>query len=169
MVQGLRQRNRLGRVCLALPGRALPSALLDVGRSDPTRLADRLEGYPDPVDLLAWDGAGERLAAVAEDEITVWTVSSTTTRWWAGDQPLVLHGHDEHNTDIVFRPGGTLLASTGADGLLVLWDPATTGKPLGQLDLGLEVSRCAWGTATGGLGVVELWPEGRTGAGPPAG
>ncbi len=43
VVRSLRQRNRLGRVCLALPGRALPSALLDVGRSDPTRLADRLE------------------------------------------------------------------------------------------------------------------------------
>ncbi len=127
-----------------------------------------LEGYPDPVEMLSWDGTGERLAAAAEDEITIWTVSSTTTRWWVGDQPLLLQGHDEHITDIAFRPGGSLLASTGADGLLVLWDPITTDEPLSQLDLGVEVSRCAWrpgtGTtalcsATGGLGVVELWHE----------
>jgi G3E family GTPase len=43
VVRGLRQRNRLGRICIALPGREFPPALLDVGRDDLTRLADRLD------------------------------------------------------------------------------------------------------------------------------
>jgi WD40 repeat protein len=128
-----------------------------------------LQGYPDPVELLAWDGPGSRLAAVAGDEITVWSVASDHDELVVGDQPVVLHGHDERITDIVFRPGGTLLASAGADGALVLWDPATTDNALGRLEFGVELSRCAWrpgtgtiavGTATGRVGVVELWPGG---------
>lgn len=132
------------------------------------KLEDHTEllGHPGPVELLAWDHTGDRLATVAGEAITVWTVSTGSGEVVVGDEPL----HDEHITGIAFRRhGGTLLASTGADGLLVLWGPATTEKPLGRLDLGVELSGCAWrpgtgviavGTAAVGIGVVELWPEG---------
>ena len=46
VMRGLRVRNRFGRRCLALPGGCISPALLDVGRSDPARLADRLERLP---------------------------------------------------------------------------------------------------------------------------
>jgi G3E family GTPase len=46
VTQGLRDRNPLGRIVLALPGQLLPRALLDVARTDAVRLADRLEQLP---------------------------------------------------------------------------------------------------------------------------
>lgn len=46
VMRGLRVRNRFGRLGLALPGGGFSPALLDVGRSDPARLADRLEKLP---------------------------------------------------------------------------------------------------------------------------
>ncbi len=46
VMRGLRLRNRFARRCLALPGGGLSPALLDVGRSDLARLADRLEQLP---------------------------------------------------------------------------------------------------------------------------
>ncbi len=125
-----------------------------------------IEGYPDPVELLAWARTGNQLATVADDEITVWTISTSHDEVVVSEAPVVLQGHDEHITDIAFRPGGTLLASTGADATLALWDPVATDEPLGRFHLGMELSRCSWrpghgtiavGTATGNLGVVELW------------
>ncbi len=129
-----------------------------------------LQGYPDPVELVAWDGTGAQLAAVSDDEVTVWPVSSAQGEVVLGSEPAVLCGpHDTHIVDLAFRPGGALLATAGADGRLVLWDPATTTEPLGQIDLGTELACCAWrpgagtvvvGTAEGALMGVELWPHG---------
>lgn len=128
-----------------------------------------LRGYPGPVELLAWDGTGERLAVASDDEVTVWPVS------WSDEPalrhpPTVLRRHHRHIADLAFRPGDTLLATAGADGRLILWDPATPTGPVSHVDLGGELSRCAWrpgtgtvvvGTAEGGLVAVELWPDER--------
>lgn len=129
-----------------------------------------LQGYPEPVDLVAWDGTGEHLAAVSDDEVTVWPVAWSQEELTLGPSPTVLCGpHDGHIVDLGFRPGGALLATAGADGRLVLWDPTTTTEPLGQIDLGVELAHCAWrpgtgtilvGTAEGILMAVELWPDG---------
>lgn len=46
VMRGLRVRNRFASLCLALPGGGISSTLLDAGRSDPARLADRLDRLP---------------------------------------------------------------------------------------------------------------------------
>ena len=129
-----------------------------------------LRGYRDPVELVAWDGTGGQLAAASGDVVTVWPVSWSGEELVLGPSPVVLCGlHDDHVVDLAFRPGGALLATAGADGRLALWDPATTTEPLGQIDVGMELSCCAWrpgtgtivvGTAEGAMVAVKLWPDG---------
>jgi WD40 repeat protein len=123
-----------------------------------------LRGYPGAVELVAWDGIGAGLAAVAGDDITVWLVARSHEELAVSSQPLVLQGHDAHVADIAFHPGGTMLASAGADGVLASWDPATTTQPLRRLAVGRELSRCAWRpggdavavpTADGVVGVIH--------------
>jgi WD40 repeat protein len=127
-----------------------------------------LRGYPSGVELVAWDGAGAGLIAVADDAITVWAVSATSDGVAVSEGPLLLQGHDGSVSAIAPCPGRTLLASAGSDGLLALWDPASTSEELECLDLGVEISRCSWrpgtatlavGTTTGAVGVVELRPR----------
>lgn len=128
-----------------------------------------VRGWPGPIELLAWDGAGEHLAVASDDEVAVWPLSSDREELGLAPSPTVLSGrHQCHIADLAYCPGGTLLATAGADGRLVLWDPGVTPDPVGEVDLAGELSRCAWrpgtgtivvGTAEGGLVATELSPE----------
>jgi len=76
---------------------------------------------PNPViaDNLAWHPDGKTLAVVGNDRrIYLWDVP-------AGKQTLVLEGIRNGGIEIAFNHSGDLLASTGWDGILRLWDPLT--------------------------------------------
>ena len=72
---------------------------------------------------LAWRPDGKTLAVACQDfRIYLWNVE-------AGEQTLVLEGLRGLGIRVAFNHAGNLLASTGWEGLLRLWDPRT-GKQL---------------------------------------
>lgn len=92
-----------------------------------------LEGrYTEPFNLIALSKDNKLLAVGGEDSeiITVWEVSTGR----------ILHRFSGHETSIkalTFSPDNRMLASAGADGTVILWDP-TAGKEL--LSLSKRVS-----------------------------
>jgi len=73
--------------------------------------------HPRPVKGIAWHPDGELLATACFDtQVYVWDIHTHKTR-------AVLSGHQMEAVWVEFTHGGDLLASTGWDGTLRLWDP----------------------------------------------
>jgi serine/threonine protein kinase/WD40 repeat protein len=68
--------------------------------------------------ILVWQANGPLLALIAPDRIYLWNTSTWT-------QQAVLLTPDSHTSAAAFNLRGDLLASTGWDRSLRLWDPAT--------------------------------------------
>lgn len=92
----------------------------------------------DAISALSWSTSGSLLAAVADGRLAVWSLHT------AEGGPRRLAGHDDWVTDAAFSPAGPLLASVGADGRLVLWDPAQTSDPLERFELGSPLAALSW-------------------------
>jgi serine/threonine protein kinase/WD40 repeat protein/Tfp pilus assembly protein PilF len=79
--------------------------------------------------VIAWHPGGRFLAiSASEDTIETWDVER-------GRRQAVMRGHQTTVGTVVFNHGGDLLASTGWDPVLRLWDPLT-----GKLLLSKEVT-----------------------------
>ena len=94
------------------------------------------------VEHVAWDHTGRFMAVGNVGEVTVWDYSG---RGPQGTRPTQLDGHDRHVSALAFQHRGGLLASGGADGLVMVWDPPKRSAPLHSVELSEGVASAAWG------------------------
>ncbi|WNV76977.1 WD40 repeat domain-containing protein [Geodermatophilus sp. DSM 44513] len=102
-----------------------------------------MAGYPEKVDVLAFDRTGRWLANGGTTEVHLWDFSGAGP---AGRAPRRLPGHDAQLSALAWQPTGDLLASAGRDGGLAVWAPATVTRRVPRLDLdaGARVTALAW-------------------------
>ena len=100
-------------------------------------------GYPTKVRELAWDKGSRFLATGGGSQVTVWDCSGKGPE---GTRPLQLNGHDEAATvnALAFQRGGTLLASGGGDGKILLWHPAEGVRRQAETRLGGGITQVTW-------------------------
>jgi len=114
--------------------------------------ASRLElGVPGLGGLLVWSPRGAFVTEGPEDSGLIDIRDSET-----GERVLSFQGHDGDVNDVAFSPDGSLLASTGEDETLKVWDTSTW-----RLVSSLSVDGGAWGpsfSADGSL-VAAAWGE----------
>ncbi|CAN5909029.1 PD40 domain-containing protein [soil metagenome] len=125
-----------------------------------------MQGYPTKVEHLAWHHTSKWLAVGNLGEITLWDCAG---RGPSGRRPRQLDGHSRHISALGFQPRGDLLASGGADGLVLLWDSATKGTdPVAHIETDETVSALAWSpsgdrliiaAAGGSLTCVAVGPD----------
>jgi WD40 repeat protein len=101
-----------------------------------------MQGYPTKVEHLAWHHTSRWLAVGNLGEITLWDCAS---RGPSGRRPRQLEGHTRHISALEFQTQGDLLASGGADGLVLLWDSSSKGtEPVARIEVDEAVSALAW-------------------------
>lgn len=100
-------------------------------------------GYPMKVRELAWDRGSRFLATGGGSQVTVWDCSGKGPE---GTTPLQLKGHDGDATvnALAFQRNGTLLASGGGDGKVLLWRPADSSRRQAETRLDGGVTQVAW-------------------------
>jgi WD40 repeat protein/tRNA A-37 threonylcarbamoyl transferase component Bud32 len=81
--------------------------------------------HPKPVGEPAWRSDGKLLAVPCQNDIHLWNVQT-------GRELNVLKGHQSKVTTVCFSHAGDLLASSGWDNTIRLWDPFA-GKELIQV------------------------------------
>jgi WD40 repeat protein len=97
-------------------------------------VASRLElKVPGVGGALAWSPTGVFVTEGPEDSGMIDIRDSET-----GESVLSFQGHDPDVNHVAFSPDGSMLASTGDDGVLKLWDPST-GRLLSSLSGGGSV------------------------------
>jgi len=101
-----------------------------------------MHGYATKVRELAWSGNGRWLATGGGETVTVWDFARPGGP--EGSRPLELARHSTLVSWLGFQPGGELLASSAADGLLLLWSLPDDDLPLagGAVDDAIVAS--AW-------------------------
>jgi WD40 repeat protein len=113
------------------------------GSGDETAFADlEMSGYPTKVRELAWSPDSKLLATGGGTEVTVWSFAGKGP---AGTRPRQLRGHVILVSDVAFHCRGSLLASGGEDGQLMVWDLARTiDTPSGECLVPGGVTSVAW-------------------------
>ncbi len=103
--------------------------------------ATELDGYPDRVRRLGWmSGANPGLVAVADDELTWWSVAGTGE---VADVPVSARFHECAITSLAVNASS--MALTGDDtGGVRLWSSLVPDRPVWTADLGASVTSAAW-------------------------
>lgn len=101
-----------------------------------------IQGYETKVKALAFNGNSRRLATGGGSLVTVWTCTGKTGP--EGSVPRQLPGHTGDVLALAYRPGSDWLASGGADGRLVLFEPETSAQPRASARLDAAVTAVAW-------------------------
>ncbi len=96
--------------------------LIDLEEDDRERPRSTVVQFPEPVRDLAWQPGGRLLAAASFKKIFLWDVRRERLE-------RTLEGHDGTVASIAFQPGSTVIASSGWDDTLRLWD-AETGREI---------------------------------------
>lgn len=104
-----------------------------------------MAGYPEKVDVLAFDRTSRWMANGGTSEVHLWDFSGKGPM---GRGPRTLPGHDGQLSALAWQPTGDLLASAGRDGGLALWAPSAPGPARSRvrtrLDAGARVTGLAW-------------------------
>jgi WD40 repeat protein len=101
-----------------------------------------IQGYETKVKALAFNSASRKLATGGGRLITVWNCTGKTGP--EGTMPKQLEGHTGDTVALAYRRGSDWLASGGADGRLILFEPESSTRPRSSLALGSAVSSVAW-------------------------
>jgi WD40 repeat protein len=105
-----------------------------------------MSGYPDKITRLAFDTTGRYLASDGAPDITLWDFSGKGPE---GTRPKTLRAH-ETITTLAWRPGpDPILASSGHEGLLALWNTTsgragTRHRPTLEYEHSEPVTALAW-------------------------
>lgn len=92
----------------------------------------QMYGYPTKVRELSWDFTSRYLATGGGEMPCIWD-SQAGSNGPEGSKPQMLEGHEDVLTAVAWQHHGYLLASTGADGRLILWQPGNKKAPrIGQ-------------------------------------
>jgi len=122
----------------------------------------QMYGYPGKVKELAWDQAGRFLATGGSPTVVIWDCSGKGPE---NTKPLMLEGHTDSLTALQYQPRGALLASGGADGLVMLWQPTASKRPLATMEHADSVASLVWspdntllaiGGAAGAVRLLEV-------------
>ena len=105
----------------------------------------QMYGYANKVKELAWDHSSRYLATGGGPVVCIWDCGGKGPE---GSKPQMLEGHTENGnlTAVAFQHRGFLVASTGRDGKVLLWQPANKKAPLVGSDAfeGNEATVLAW-------------------------
>ena len=103
----------------------------------------------------AFSPDGRRLIAPTSGGITVWNLDT-----W--EEERTLEGHTGSTTALAVDPFSRYLASSGADGLLKVWD-LKSGRVIKKFETGTSSLRIAWGNrgreivAPGSDGTIRIY------------
>lgn len=101
-----------------------------------------IQGYETKVKALAFNRSSRKLATGGGPLVTVWPLTGKTGP--EGVAPRQLEGHTADSVALAYRPGTDWLASGGADGRLILFEPDSSAQPRASLRLDAEVTAVAW-------------------------
>lgn len=96
-----------------------------------------MSGYEQKVRELSWDHSSRYLATGGSNTVIVWDCSGKGP---AGSKPIPLEAHVRPVSALQYQCRGALLASGGRDGLVHLWNPKKSDRPLRQSMLEGEVT-----------------------------
>lgn len=97
-------------------------------------------GYPTKVRELSWSADSRYLATGGSPEVTVWDCIKSPE----GTKPIQLNGHEKFLTQLAYQRKGPLLASSGEDGRVVVWNPAKSERALAGIGAPSAISKIAW-------------------------
>ena len=112
--------------------------LYDTGRKTPLHI----QGFESKVKCFAWSDRGERLATGGGSVITLWPC--TGPKGPDGATPIQLAGHLGEVLAMDFYPGRPVLASGGADGLVLVWLPLQHSGPALLAKSEAEITAVRW-------------------------
>jgi len=99
-----------------------------------------MTGYGRKVRELAWSADGRWLATGGGRVPVVWRYDGDG---FQADGQVELRGHDGPIVWAGFQPGGSLLATAGEDGLVILWE-LPNDQPLTAATVSEPAGACAW-------------------------
>ncbi|MSU36312.1 MAG: WD40 repeat domain-containing protein [Pedosphaera sp.] len=103
-----------------------------------------MRGFANKVRQLAWHHSGRYLATGGSHDATVWDCCGAGP---AGTEPERLQGHSGTVTTLDYQRSGNLLASGGADGLVLLWNFKRSITPMREFQLRSPLTRVRWSPA----------------------
>ena len=127
----------------------------------PALATERVTYVGQPVAMVIADS--RYLATGGSPEVTIWDCIRSPE----GTTPIQLRGHEKFLTQLAYQRKGRLLASSGEDGRVVVWNPAKSVMALAGIGSNSPIAKIAWspddrllaaGSASGAIFVVAA-PE----------
>lgn len=109
-------------------------------------------GYPTKVRELSWHHTSRYLATGGGSTPVIWDCSG---RGPEGTKPKTLEQHQHYLTMLAYQHNGSLLASAGQDGLVVIWEPEQRQRPMARHEFDSSVGQIAWSPHDKQLAVGE--------------
>lgn len=121
-----------------------------------------MDGYPGKIRSISWDSKAEYMALCSLEQIVVWKFAGKSP---IGATPIILAGHSQKVTKILFQNHSNILASADVEGKIFFWYPGKLNQYFGEAHAQSEITHLLWsrndtelivGTKEGKLMVFEL-------------